>query len=301
MGIQHAIQLKPAGAILDAYLCRAPLAHALFRAAELRALAGRSLSRPVLDLGCGGGELAALALEGKVDAGIDLCAQRLERARRTGCYRRLEQGDARRMAFADGAFGSVFALSALEHMSEPATVLGEVFRVLRPGGELVATVVLEDLHRHLLGPRLLAGLGLAGLERLYLDWQDRAFAHRTLLPRGDWERMLRERGFDLVASRKVVSRAVTRWWELFLWSAWPARYLGGVGRCLTRGLGWLRRGLGRLFQGTLARQEEEGSVLLVVARKPAAVAPALRIGDGGRREARARKRRRERRMVLAEA
>lgn len=254
--------------ILDAYLRRAPLAHAFFRTAELTPLAGRILSRPILDLGCGAGELVSLALDGTVDVGLDVCPEQLQRARATSRYLRLERADASCTGLANESFNCILALSALEHMANPVAVVAEVFRLLRPGGKFVATVVLEDVHSHLLIPQILRCLNL---EEAYLQGLDRVFNHRTLLSRQQLENMLLAQGFEAVESEKMVTPAVTRCWELFLFTAWPARYLGGFGRWLVRAFGWLRKPVGKWLYNALDRNSTEGSVLFFVARKPRAV------------------------------
>src|SRR5262249_44377873 len=45
-----------------------------------------------------------------------------------------EEGDARALAHADGAFDVACALDFLEHIEEPGRVVAEAARVLRPGG-----------------------------------------------------------------------------------------------------------------------------------------------------------------------
>jgi SAM-dependent methyltransferase len=69
--------IRPLDALTDAYLAGAPIAHALFRAAELRSVCGLELERPVLEVGCGIGQVARFALDEPADVGVDLSARRI--------------------------------------------------------------------------------------------------------------------------------------------------------------------------------------------------------------------------------
>ena len=87
---------------------------------------------PVLDVGCGAGELAR-HLPAGTWTGIDSSPAMVARA---PAGAQLGRADA--LTFADGSFGGVALLYVLYHLEDPATALKEAWRVARKGG-LVAT------------------------------------------------------------------------------------------------------------------------------------------------------------------
>lgn len=98
----------------------------------------------VLDLGCGTGDLAAaLAAAGMRTMGCDIAARMLSRVPRDPAgqagWVRLDP-HWRTLPLRAGAFDAVVAASVLEYVAEPAVVLRECARVLRPGGTMVCTV-----------------------------------------------------------------------------------------------------------------------------------------------------------------
>ena len=83
---------------------------------------------PVLDIGCGEGELARHLPRGAL-VGLDSSRTMLARAPEPNVL-----GDARALPFPDGSFGSAALLYVLYHLPEPAQALAEAHRALRPGG-----------------------------------------------------------------------------------------------------------------------------------------------------------------------
>jgi SAM-dependent methyltransferase len=99
----------------------------------------------VLDLGCGTGELAgAIAAVGMQVTGCDISPEMLRGAAAADPagavdWIQLDPGW-RRLPFASGSFDAVVAASVLEYVDDPAAVLRECRRVLRPGGVVLCTV-----------------------------------------------------------------------------------------------------------------------------------------------------------------
>jgi ubiquinone/menaquinone biosynthesis C-methylase UbiE len=83
---------------------------------------------PVLDVGCGEGELARHLPDGSW-FGLDNSAEMLRRAPEPAL-----EGEATALPFGDASFGSVVLLYVLYHLPDPTPALAEAHRVLRAGG-----------------------------------------------------------------------------------------------------------------------------------------------------------------------
>jgi SAM-dependent methyltransferase len=111
---------------------------------------------PVLDLGCGRGYwMEHLAERGIAAIGVE---HDPERAALAGRFGPVVAGDGARLPVADASVGLVWCLHVLHHLPDPAGVLGEVRRVLQPGGALILAESVED------NPLLRAG------RRLHDSW-----------------------------------------------------------------------------------------------------------------------------------
>lgn len=106
----------------------------------------------VLDVGCGNGGISFLLAGLRPDshiAGIDLEPKPLEDAAafaaRSG-YTNLtfEQGDAHQLRFEDGVFDGVLCQTVLTHVRNAQAVIGEMARVLKPGGVFFAAEYTDN-------------------------------------------------------------------------------------------------------------------------------------------------------------
>jgi ubiquinone/menaquinone biosynthesis C-methylase UbiE len=97
----------------------------------------------VLEAGCGSGAVSReLARRPGIAAvvGLDPSPVFLSRARELAAgigTLRFEEGDARAMPYADGAFDAVVFHTCLSHVPRPEAALAEAYRVTHPGGCLV--------------------------------------------------------------------------------------------------------------------------------------------------------------------
>src|SRR5688572_8135888 len=106
--------------------------------------------RSVLEVGCGEGELAARILE-ELDAelvAIDQSERMVELARARGVDARV--GDVRELPFPDASFDVAVAAWMLYHVPDLQSAVGELARVLGPGGRLVAVTNASDHLREML-------------------------------------------------------------------------------------------------------------------------------------------------------
>lgn len=112
----------------------------------IEARAGLSGCR-VLDVGCGGGLLAeGMARRGARVTGIDLASEALEVARlhalESGAAVEYRHESVESMAeSAPAAYDLVTCLEMLEHVPDPAAVVGALARLVRPGGHVICSTI----------------------------------------------------------------------------------------------------------------------------------------------------------------
>src|SRR6185312_13342377 len=139
---------------------------------------------PVLDVGCGRGEmLDVLAEAGIAASGVDANAGMVARCREKGHDVTLGDGVAHLEGLEDGGLGVVFSAQVVEHLPPDALerLLAAAVRKLRPGGVLIAETVnphspaalkafwVDITHQHPLFPEtMLALCRIAGFGSAYV-------------------------------------------------------------------------------------------------------------------------------------
>lgn len=149
----------------------------------------------LLDVGCGAGAFAATLRAARPDRRLEIWGVELDAgaaARATGAVDHVLAGDAleRLAALPDAGFDCVVCNDVLEHLAEPAALLRQARRVLRPQGALVASVPNVRYFFNVVD------LAVHGR----WDYADEGILDRTHLrffTRGSLRRLLEEEGFDV--------------------------------------------------------------------------------------------------------
>jgi len=145
---------------LDEYLNQAYSAEKFTRPTRITLALEMVEGERILDIGCHAGAYSYyLAQKGHKVVAADVDEDVLKIARRKYSHPDLlfVRIDGSRLDFEDDSFDSVLLLEVLEHSRDPRGLVGEIHRVLRPGGFLILSVPNAASY-HTLGRTLLLDL-----------------------------------------------------------------------------------------------------------------------------------------------
>jgi SAM-dependent methyltransferase len=102
----------------------------------------RARGKRVLDVGCGNGYvLSRYARHGAEAHGVDITETAIALSRRRfaldGVSGEFRRTDGETLGYPDRSFDIACAMGVLHHVADPRPMLGEMARVLKPGGELI--------------------------------------------------------------------------------------------------------------------------------------------------------------------
>lgn len=192
-----------------------PAFRALLRAVEARFFAQLPLPDPLLDVGCGDGHFARMALPGRtITAGIDPWWRPLNKAVRAGNYDLPIQALGDRLPFPKHYFAAAFSNSVLEHIPDIQPVLNEVGRVLQPDAPFVITTPSQFFADYLGGGALLDRLHLGGPAGRYRDFFNFISRHAHTDSPQTWAERLAAAGFAVERWQYYFSRGALRALEM---------------------------------------------------------------------------------------
>lgn len=128
---------------IDDYYTRASLPIRMIehrRLTCIRKMVDAKSSDRILEVGCGGGHILKMFPNAKL-TGVDVSGRMLDKARRNlrGYPITLLKGELNELDLESASFDKIICSEVLEHVVDPHRVLGDIRRLLRPGGRAVIT------------------------------------------------------------------------------------------------------------------------------------------------------------------
>ncbi len=219
---------------------------------SLRRLGALGAGKVLVDCGAGTGFFAREAGRECSVIAVDDHEESLAIARKYLGDDHVRKGSCTALPLADASADIATALDVIEHIPDDAAAVGEMFRILRPGGTLIVTV--------------------PAFQSLWSDW-DVALHHQRRYRRKPLRDLLSARGFEVLRCEYVNVLAFPAVWILRKWRTWfPGREPGATLRAEERiPPAWLNG----LLMAAFVRPALQTAVsfpfgvgLLAVARKP---------------------------------
>jgi len=192
--------ITPTKDYLWLHLKELPYFRAVLRAVEARQYSGFNLQHPILDLGCGDGNFVTIAMDEKVDVGIDPWTGPIRLAQKSGGYNSVIQGSGYTLPFPENYFSSAISNSVLEHIPDLDTTLKEMARVMKPGGRFVFCVPNNNFLPNLSVAVFFDRIGLKPLARWYRSFFNTISRHIHCDDPDTWGKRLNNCGFEIERS-----------------------------------------------------------------------------------------------------
>ncbi len=176
----------------------------LFRALEMIEMRDLDFAAPILDLGCGNGDIGDLVLRSHWPIyGLDLLPSEIRAAVARDAYDGATVGDATLLPYPDQSFGAVVSICVIEHIPDDLAVIAEVARVLRPGGRFAFSTPSAHFESQLLDADQPATVAAVN-DRL---------GHHHYRSREEWFDILCENGLEPVEHRYFLPAGTQRRWQ----------------------------------------------------------------------------------------
>jgi len=157
-------------------------------------------TKTILDYGCGlGGHYSFLHKRGRY-TGVDILEENITYAQKRYGAEYFQRVDGMVLSFPDGYFDEVHSYEVLEHVSDLTAVLGELARVLKPGGQMFFTFPV--------------GVSEQALLRAKPDYFEEV-GHVRVVDTHYVKTFLAERGVALTSFSKIRGMEALVYWVLF--------------------------------------------------------------------------------------
>ena len=228
---------------------------------------------PILDIGIGNGAITPLIFKNikQIDVGIDIEANGLDQALKTGRYKSVIREDAAKMKFKSSSFNTVVSNSTFEHIQYDLRAVSEVSRVLKKNGLFFFTIPCNFL------PKWILELEKNNPKQRLKRFNKRAnhIHYRSIL---EWERIFNDNGMEIKFYRFYFPKNIAMlWYKMFKFFTYKLNnkeiwsYIGysKLSKLIPKIIfkNFEEMILGKPFRKGFIVNDNEGAMLFIVARK----------------------------------
>lgn len=185
--------MKKIDYFINEYLENRPMFMAIIRSQEAMLFQkyNRLVKGKILDFGCGEGFFANLIFgKQKIDIGLDLLDNgRVGEAIDKKIYKKVKLYDGNIIPYPNKYFDTIVSNCVLEHIPNIKSSLNELYRVLKPGGYFITSVMADQWENNLFGSKIFG--------KKYLEYMRKTQVHHNLLSNIQWQTYFKKAGFKI--------------------------------------------------------------------------------------------------------
>ncbi|EKE14082.1 MAG: methyltransferase type 11 [uncultured bacterium] len=184
--------MKKVDYFINEYLENRPMFLAIIRSQEAMLFQkyNKLIKAKVLDFGCGEGFFAELIFgKDKIDVGLDLFNNKRVEEVKNNIYKKISLYDGGTIPYPNNYFNTVVSNCVLEHIPNVKFSLKEVYRVLKPGGFFLTSVMADQWEKNLFGSKIFG--------KKYLNYIRKTQVHHNLLSNKKWQEHFEKASFKI--------------------------------------------------------------------------------------------------------
>lgn len=145
----------------------------------------------ILDFGCGEGFFSGLIFgKNRINIGLDLMDnKRVTEAIEKKIYKKIKLYDGNHIPFPSNYFTTVVSNCVLEHIPNIKLSLKEIYRVLKPGGFFLTSVMADQWENNLFGSKIFG--------EQYLKYMRKTQVHHNLFSNNKWQSHFKKSNFKI--------------------------------------------------------------------------------------------------------
>lgn len=209
--------MKKIDYFIEKYLENRPMFLAVIRTPEAILFQKYSnlIKKPSLDFGCGDGFFAKTVF-GKdyIDLGLDVKNERTEKMIDKKIYKKVIFYDGKKLPFKDNYSQTIVSNCVLEHIPNVVFSLKEIYRVLKPGGYFITTVMTEKWNEYLFGKKIFGNW--------YVEYMKKKQLHHNLFSCKKWANVFKQTGFKVIKSYGYLNKKNSRFMDLAHYLSFPS-------------------------------------------------------------------------------